>query len=88
MAVTQRPVTQEALVERSGERPLWKELPSWFVFGEEDRNIPRALQHFMAERARAHRTFVFPGATLAVAVAHPGRPAGLILAAAGLHAAP
>ena len=30
---------------RSGERPLWKELPSWFLIGEEDRNIPAALQH-------------------------------------------
>ena len=40
MAATQRPVTREALVEPSGERPLWKELPSWFVFGELDRNIP------------------------------------------------
>jgi pimeloyl-ACP methyl ester carboxylesterase len=27
MAVTQRPVTQEALTEPSGERPLWRELP-------------------------------------------------------------
>ena len=51
MAATQRPVTQEALVEPSGERPLWKDVPSWFVIGEEDRNIPAALQHYMAERA-------------------------------------
>ena len=34
MAATQRPVTQEALVEPSGERPLWKQLPSWFLFGD------------------------------------------------------
>ena len=53
MAVTQRPVTQEALVEPSGELSLWKELPSWFLMGGEDRNIPPALQHFMAERADA-----------------------------------
>jgi pimeloyl-ACP methyl ester carboxylesterase len=87
MAVTQRPVTQEALVEPSGERPLWKELPSWFVFGEEDRNIPKALEHFMAERARAHRTIEIPGASHAVSVAHPGTTAGLILDAAALPAA-
>ena len=31
MAATQRPATQEALVEPSGERPLWKSVPSWFV---------------------------------------------------------
>ena len=87
MAATQRPVTQEALVEPSGERPLWKELPSWFVFGEEDRNIPKALQHFMAERAHARRTIEIPGASHAVSVAHPGTTAGLILEAAALHAA-
>jgi pimeloyl-ACP methyl ester carboxylesterase len=87
MAATQRPVTQEALVERSGERPLWKELPSWFVFGEEDRNIPAALERFMAERARAHRTVGIPGASHAVPVAHPGAVGHLILEAAALHAA-
>jgi pimeloyl-ACP methyl ester carboxylesterase len=87
MAATQRPVTQEALVEPSGERPLWKELPSWFVFGEEDRNIPKALQHYMAERARAHRTLEIPGASHAVPVAHPGTTAGLILEAASARVA-
>jgi pimeloyl-ACP methyl ester carboxylesterase len=87
MAATQRPVTQEALVEPSGERPLWKELPSWFVFGEEDRNIPKALQHYMAERAQALSTIEIPGASHAVPVAHPGTTAGLILEAAALHAA-
>jgi pimeloyl-ACP methyl ester carboxylesterase len=87
MAATQRPVTQEALVEPSGERSLWQQLPSWFVFGEEDRNIPKAVQHYMAERAGAHRTIEIPGASHAVAVAHPGTTAGLILEAAALHAA-
>jgi pimeloyl-ACP methyl ester carboxylesterase len=87
MAATQRPVTQEALVEPSGERSLWQQLPSWFVFGEEDRNIPKAVQHYMAERARAHRTIEIPGASHAVAVAHPSTTAGLILEAAALHAA-
>jgi pimeloyl-ACP methyl ester carboxylesterase len=87
MAATQRPVTQEALVEPSGERPLWKELPSWFLFGEDDRCIPKALEHHMAERANAHRTIEIPGASHAVAVAHPGTTAGLILDAAALHAA-
>jgi pimeloyl-ACP methyl ester carboxylesterase len=87
MAATQRPVTQEALVEPSGERSLWQQLPSWFVFGEEDRNIPKAVQHYMAERVRAHRTIEIPGASHAVGVAHPGTTAGLILEAAALHAA-
>ena len=86
MAVTQRPVTQEALVEPSGERPLWKELPSWFIFGEEDRNIPAALEHYMAERAGAHRTLEIPGASHAVSVAHPAATARMILHAASVHA--
>jgi pimeloyl-ACP methyl ester carboxylesterase len=87
MAATQRPVTQEALVELSGDRPLWKERPSWFVFGELDRNIPRELEHHMAQRAGARRTLEIPGASHAVSVAHPGATAGLILEAAAMPAA-
>jgi len=87
MAATQRPITREALHEPSGSRPLWREVPSWFVFGEEDRTIPKALQHFMAERARAHRTVEIPGASHAVAVAHAGTTAHLILEAAALRVA-
>jgi pimeloyl-ACP methyl ester carboxylesterase len=82
MAATQRPVTQEALGAPSGDRPLWRERPSWFVFGEQDRTIPAALGHHMAERAGAHRTIEIPGASHAIAVAHPGATADLILAAA------
>ena len=40
LATTQRPATQEALVEPSGERPLWKELPSWFLIGEQRSHHP------------------------------------------------
>ena len=87
MAATQRPISRDALLEPSGLRPLWRELPSWFVFGEEDRIIPKALQHFMAERARAHRTVEIPGASHAVPVAHAGATAHLILEAAALRVA-
>jgi pimeloyl-ACP methyl ester carboxylesterase len=87
MAVTQRPATQEALFEPSGERSLWRELPSWFVFGELDRNVPAELEHFMAKRARAHRAIEIPGASHAVPVAHPDATAHLILEAASLHIA-
>jgi pimeloyl-ACP methyl ester carboxylesterase len=69
-----------------GERPPWKELPSWFLFGEEHRNIPAELQHFMAKRAGAHRTTQIPGGSHAVTVAHPDATAHLILEAAPLHA--
>ena len=79
MATTQRPATQAALVEPSGERPLWKELPSSFLVGEDDRIIPAALQHFMADRAGAHRTIEIPGASHGAAVSHPDATAHLIL---------
>jgi pimeloyl-ACP methyl ester carboxylesterase len=86
MAATQRPVTQEALVEPSGDSPLWRTLPSWFVFGEEDRNIPAALEHHMARRAQAHRTLEIPGASHAISVSHPDATARMILEAAAVHA--
>jgi pimeloyl-ACP methyl ester carboxylesterase len=84
MAATQRPASQEALTEPSGERPLWKELPSWFLIGEEDRNIPPALQRFMAERAGARRAIEIPGASHAISVSYPEATADLILQAATL----
>jgi pimeloyl-ACP methyl ester carboxylesterase len=81
MAVTQRPVTLEALSAPSGDRPLWRELPSWFVIAEEDRNIPAELQRFMAERADARRTVEIPGASHGVAVSQPQAATDLILEA-------
>jgi pimeloyl-ACP methyl ester carboxylesterase len=87
MAATQRPVTQEALFAPSGERPLWREVPSCFLIGEDDHNIPAELQHFMAERAASRRTIEIPGASHAVAVSQPRATADLILEAATLPAA-
>jgi pimeloyl-ACP methyl ester carboxylesterase len=84
MAATQRPATQEALVEPSGERPLWKSVPSWFLIGEDDHIIPAALQHYMAERARAHRTVEIPGASHVALVSHPEATAHVILETAAL----
>jgi pimeloyl-ACP methyl ester carboxylesterase len=82
MAATQRPVTQQALSEPSGARPLWKERPAWFLFGTEDRSIPAAAQRFMADRAGALGTIEIPGASHAVPVSHPEATAQLILEAA------
>jgi pimeloyl-ACP methyl ester carboxylesterase len=31
MAATQRPATRKALVEPSGEHPLWNDVPAWFL---------------------------------------------------------
>ena len=87
MAVTQRPATQEALTEPSGKRPLWRELPSWFLIGKEDRIIPAELQHFMAERASAQRTVEIAGASHAAPVSQPQAAADLILEAVTVHVA-
>jgi pimeloyl-ACP methyl ester carboxylesterase len=81
MAVTQRPVTLEALQAPSGERPLWKQIPSWYLVAGQDRNIPPALQHFMAQRAGARRTVELASASHAVAVSQPEATARLILEA-------
>ncbi len=87
MAVTQRPATQEALTEPSGERPLWKEVPSWFLIGEEDRVVPAALQRYMATRARAERTVAIEGASHAIAVSRPDATVHPILEAAAMRVA-
>jgi pimeloyl-ACP methyl ester carboxylesterase len=84
MAITQRPATQEALVEPSGDHPLWKDAPSRFLIGEEDHIIPAALQHYMAKRAGARRTIEIPGASHAITVSHPEAVAHQILDAAAM----
>jgi pimeloyl-ACP methyl ester carboxylesterase len=87
MAATQRPVAQAALEEQAGPDPLWKRVPSSFLIGGEDRNIPAALQRSLAERADAQRTVEIPGASHAVAVSHPDETADLVLEAARAGAA-
>jgi pimeloyl-ACP methyl ester carboxylesterase len=85
MAVTQRPCKLEALQEPSGDDPLWKKVPSWFVFGEQDRNLPAALHRFLAERAGARGTVEIPGASHAISVSQPEATAEVILEAAAVH---
>jgi pimeloyl-ACP methyl ester carboxylesterase len=84
MAVTQRPCTLEALQEPSGDDPLWKKVPSWFVFGEQDRNLPAALHRFLAQRAGARGTVEIPGASHAISVSQPEATAEVILEAAAV----
>ncbi|WP_208511078.1 alpha/beta fold hydrolase [Variovorax paradoxus] len=81
MAVAQRPVTEAALGEPAP-AAAWKHLPSWFVYGDADRNIPPAALSFMAERAKAVRTVVVKGASHVVMVSRPGPVARLIAEAA------
>ena len=81
MAVSQRPVTAEALNEASGDDPLWRSVPSWFLVGELDRNIPVGAHHIMAERAGARRTVEIAGASHVVGISHPDETLQIILEA-------
>lgn len=82
MAATQRPVTERALTEGlSVDEPAWRTIPSWFVFGSEDRNIPAALMHFMADRAASRGTREIPGASHALAASQPDAVTTTILEA-------
>jgi pimeloyl-ACP methyl ester carboxylesterase len=51
MAV-QRPISLACITVPAG-RPLWKDVPSWFLLAEQDRMIVPATQRFMAERMKA-----------------------------------
>lgn len=70
MAAGQRPVTEAALNEPSTDG-AWKTIPSWFVYGTADRNIPPSASAFMAERAHARETVAIEGASHVVMVSHP-----------------
>jgi pimeloyl-ACP methyl ester carboxylesterase len=85
MAAGQRPCTELALNEASG-APAWKNIPSWFIFGELDKNIPAAAHRFMAERAGARATIELKGASHAIGVSYADSVAEMILRAAGHHA--
>lgn len=81
MGAGQRPIAQAALGEKSSE-PAWKSLPSYFVYGDGDKNIPAQALGFMAERAGSKRTVVVKGASHVVMVSQPQVVADLIREAA------
>ncbi|MET1051752.1 MAG: alpha/beta hydrolase [Mycetocola sp.] len=81
MAVTQRPILDAAFGEASGE-PAWKTIPSWFLFGAEDRNIPAAAHRFMAERAGSRKTIELAGGSHTVGIPEAAQVVALILEAA------
>ena len=85
-AATQRPITEAALNEPSGDQPLWRSVPCWFLFGELDRNIPVAAHRTMAERTGPRRTVEIAGAAHAIGDSHPSETAQLILEAANADA--
>jgi pimeloyl-ACP methyl ester carboxylesterase len=80
MAATQRPVTEAALsTGLAADVPAWKTIPSWFVFSDEDLNIPVALHRFMAQRAGAKAAREVRGGSHALSVSQPGAVAETIL---------
>ncbi|GAA1998400.1 alpha/beta fold hydrolase [Microbacterium ulmi] len=81
LAVTQRPVTESALGEPSGATPLWTSVPSWFIFGDQDKNIPVGAHRIMAERAEAREVVEVEGASHVVGNSHPSETAEVILRA-------
>jgi pimeloyl-ACP methyl ester carboxylesterase len=52
LSAVQRPISPVCITVPVG-RPLWKDVPSWFLLAEEDRMILPETQRFMAERMRA-----------------------------------
>jgi pimeloyl-ACP methyl ester carboxylesterase len=72
MGATQRPVTEKALTEPlpTG-TPAWKMVPSWFVYGESDLNIPAELQRFQVQRSNARSSRTVAGASHALTVSQP-----------------
>lgn len=81
MAATQRPIAEAALNEKSGDA-AWKNIPSWFIYGDADKNIPPQAMAFMAKRALARDVVVVKGASHVVMVSHPDAVARLIEKAA------
>ncbi|MDQ0570552.1 pimeloyl-ACP methyl ester carboxylesterase [Variovorax paradoxus] len=81
MAVSQRPITEGALGE-AAPAAAWKAVPSWFIYGDRDKNIPPAALAFMAERAKSMKTVVVKGASHVVMTSQPKPVARLIVEAA------
>jgi pimeloyl-ACP methyl ester carboxylesterase len=81
MASGQRPITVAALNEPAKD-PAWKTIPSWFVYGDQDKNIPPQAMAFMAERAHSKQTVVVNGGSHVVMVSNPKVVAELIEKAA------
>jgi pimeloyl-ACP methyl ester carboxylesterase len=81
MAAGQRPIAQAALTE-AATAPAWTHVPSWFVYGSGDKNIPPAAMAFMAKRAHSRQTIVIKGASHVVMVSNAPAVAGLIERAA------
>lgn len=84
MSATQRPVTEAALTAGlPTDAPAWKSIPSWFVFSDEDLNIPVALHRYLADRSGAKGVREVSGGSHALSVSHPEAVTASILEAVG-----
>ncbi len=79
LAAVQRPISAACISVRVG-RPLWKDVPSWYLLAEQDHMIVAETQRFMAERMKA-RVRVHP-VDHTPSVTAPGPVVDLILEAA------
>jgi pimeloyl-ACP methyl ester carboxylesterase len=52
LSAVQRPISLNCITVPVG-RPLWKDVPSWFLLAEDDRMIVPETQRYMAERMKA-----------------------------------
>jgi len=52
LAAVQRPISPACITVPVG-RPLWRDVPSWFLVAEDDRMIVPETQRYMAERMKA-----------------------------------
>jgi pimeloyl-ACP methyl ester carboxylesterase len=53
LRAVQRPISPACITVPVG-RPLWMDIPSWYLLAEQDRMIVAPTQRFMAERMKAH----------------------------------
>jgi pimeloyl-ACP methyl ester carboxylesterase len=71
LAAVQRPISLNCITVPVG-RPLWKDVPSWFLVAEDDRMIVPDTQRYMAERMKAktqaHAVDHLPSVTAPTAV--------------------
>jgi pimeloyl-ACP methyl ester carboxylesterase len=71
LTAVQRPISLACITVPAG-RPLWKDVPTWFLLAEQDRMIVPATQRFMAERMnakiKAHAVDHTPSVTAPAAV--------------------
>lgn len=77
MAAGQRPIAEAALKEETTS-VAWKTIPSYFIYGTADKNIPAQALSFMADRAGSRKTVVVPNASHVVMTSRPEAVADLI----------